>query len=140
MRVMLLLSCLLVASCTATDILEFAKPKGGIDTSVQLAGEEANKQIILGDQSKHTVKTDDVAGDLNSTSNKTTTQFTGNIESGSFTINNLPTKSLLYWGGLIIFFLGVLFPSPFEIWRWFKTQLGLIRKGNDKKDTKLSDQ
>lgn len=131
MRVMLLLSCLLIASCTATDILEFAKPKGGIDTSVQLAGEEANKQVILGDQSKHSVEADNVAGDLNSTSNKVTTQFTGTIESGSFTVNNLPTKSLLYWGGIIIFLLGVLFPSPFEMWRWFKGQLSLIRKTKD---------
>lgn len=117
---------LAITACSATDALRLVKPNGGVDVEAQI-GKDASKQVVLGDQVRNEVNAEAVQGDLVSTNNTVSTQFTGNMQAGSFTVNNMPTQKLLAWTGLIIFLLGVLFPSPFEIWRWFKEQLGLIR-------------
>lgn len=135
LKQVVLAAALLIASCSATDALRLMKPSDGISVDAQV-GRDASKQVVLGDQNRNEVSADDVSGDLNSTSNVTSTQFTGDLTTGSFTVNNMPTKTILFYGSLIVFFLGVLFPSPFEMWRWVRTQVSLIRSArNDKKIT-----
>lgn len=126
MKALVLAAALALSACSATDVLHLMKPQVGVDVSAQV-GKDASKQVVLGDQNRNEVSTDDVAGDLNSTSNVVSTQFTGDLTTGSFTINNMPTQKILVWGAIFIFLLGVLFPSPSEMYRSVMCQVRKIR-------------
>lgn len=115
-----------VSGCSAWDALNLVKPQSGLAVDAQV-GAENNKQVVVGDQKKTDIETDTVNGDLNSITSEIGTEFSGDLNAGSFTINNMPTKDILMWGALCVFLLGVLFPSPFAMWRGFKNQVNKIR-------------
>lgn len=117
--ILILLAVLSLQSCAALDLAKAVLPSNdsGISVDAQV-GKEANKQVILGDQIKH---------EGNGSIQTMDTAFTGDLDTGSFVINNMPTKDVLWYASMCIFFLGVLFPSPFEITRWITTQVKKIR-------------
>lgn len=139
---------LVLASTTACSALEMAasvvQPKPAVSVEAQV-GEEANKQVVLGDQNKTSVESDtnvdvkSVTGDINSVtetqSNVVDTSFSGDLKAGSFTINNMPTKQVLTYGAALVFLLGLLFPSPFEIVRYARVQMrkvsNLLKRDRD---------
>ena len=116
-----------LSACSMLDALSLvspSKPSVGVEAQI---GEEANKQIILGDQQKRENEVDldvegNVTGDLNANtvSNEVDTSFSGSLETGSFTINNMPTKDIMFYAAFCIFLLGVFFPSHREIIKWYR--------------------
>lgn len=112
--------------CSAWDALKLVKPQSGVSVDAQV-GAENNKQVVVGDQKKVDVEADEVHGDLNTTTSEIDTEFSGDLTAGSFTVNNMPTKDILLYAAICIFLLGVLFPSPFAMWRGLKNQVAKIR-------------
>lgn len=113
-------------ACSWTDALKLVKPQSGVSLDAQV-GAENNKQVVVGDQKKIDVEADEVHGDLNTNTSEIGTEFSGDLKAGSFTVNNMPTKDILLYAAICIFLLGMLFPSPFEMWRGFKNQVAKIR-------------
>ena len=103
----------LMCSCTAADLakvgMAVAKPAAnGINTSAQI-GAEANKQVIVGDQSKQEVEFKKVES----------------VEYKPTTIANEITNINPLFLALLI--LGWVLPSPSEIWKGIINTVNIFR-------------
>lgn len=115
-----------LTGCSAMSMLSALTPsKPAVSVDAQI-GEEANKQVILGNQSKTTIDADNVSGDLNQVSTDIVTGFTGDLQAGSFTVNNMPTMEVMAWIAVLIFLIGVLCPTPSTMIRWLVNQVRQI--------------
>lgn len=108
-----LMCILLLTGCQALGLISALSPaSGGIEASAQV-GEEANQQVIVGDQVKTEI---DVEAETANVSHVRQDQATeSNIETlQSYVVNNVAAAPMFIW---ILMILGWILPSPNEMWK-----------------------
>lgn len=107
-----------VSGCSALDALKAVAPTGP-SISAQV-GEEANKQVIVGDQTDTEVETDIEVGEhsaveVTTDSRKVETSIDGDITAEKVSFTNIPTHFI--YALLALAILGWILPTPTNLWR-----------------------
>jgi hypothetical protein len=112
----------LLSGCSALDAIKLAAPSlsgGGPSVSAQV-GKEANKQVVVGDQSKTEVETEIEVGEhseveVTTDSRKVETNIDGDIKADKVSFTNIPPHFIYALTAFAI--LGWVLPTPMQMWR-----------------------
>jgi len=112
----------LLSGCSAIDALKLASSVGG-DPAPSISaqvGREANKQVIVGDQSKTEVETEIEVGEhseveVTTDSRKVDTNIDGDIKADKVSFTNIPPHFIYALTAFAI--LGWVLPTPMQMWR-----------------------
>lgn len=116
-----LLVTLSLAACSPLDAIKAVAPAvtgGGPSVSAQV-GEEANKQVVVGDQRKHEqeleIVGDHSAVEVTTDNRKVGTNVDGDIKADDVSFTNYPSHFIYVL--LAIAIAGWIAPTPRRIWR-----------------------